>query len=247
MNKYVIQYKDTLQAMMDRVLNSQMENMKRAASIMAEAIINKHSIFGFAPMHAGIIIEEMVYRAGGLAVINPIISPALLFNHRPLPQTSDFENLPGHASILLRNSGIKKDDVLIVHACSGRVPTVVEMPMKAKEMGVRVIGIYSKQFAGSVTSRDPSGTMMQDHCEVLIDNCGVLGDACIHIDGMVQNVAPTSTVIGAFIANFLVILTCEELLKNGIEPPVFMSANLDAGREFNAKIFEEYKDVIHYL
>lgn len=247
MSPYVQQYQQFLQNAIDTIARTQMEAIDKAAEMIASAIADKRAVFGFAPMHAGIVIEELVYRAGGLATINPIVSPALQFTARPLPATSEFEHLPGHASILLRNSGIKADDILIVHACSGRVPTVVEMPMKAHEMGVKVIGIYSEQYAGHVTSLDPSGTMTQDHCDVLIDNCGVMGDACVQIDGMVQKVAPSSTVTGAFIANSIVILVCEKLLARGIEPPVYRSANLEGGREFNQEIMKQYKDVIHYL
>lgn len=247
MNPYVKQYRDTLQDMMDQVLETQEKPMEQAADLIADAIADRRGIFGFSSMHASMVIIEMVYRAGGLAVINPITSPALLFNHRPITGTSDFERLPGHASILLQNSPIKAGDVLIVHACSGRVAALVEMPMKARQMGVKVIGIYSEQYAGHVTSMDPSRTMMQDHCDVLIDNAGVMGDACVTVKGMKQKVAPSSTVVGAFIANALVLLVCDKLLRRGIEPPVFSSANVDGGREFNDRIMSEYADMIHYM
>ena len=247
MSKYVAQYQQFLKNAIDRIAETQMEEIDRAAEAIACAIRDKRSVYGFAPMHAGIVIEELVYRAGGLATINPIVSPVLQFTTRPLPSTTAFERLPGHAEILLRSSGIKPGDVLIVHACSGRVPTVVEMPMKAKEMGVTVIGIYSEQYAGHVTSLDPSGKLTQDFCDILIDNCGVMGDACVKIDGMVQNVAPSSTVTGAFIANSIVIRACEKLLEMGVEPPVYCSANVDGGREFNDRIIEEYREIIHYL
>jgi uncharacterized phosphosugar-binding protein len=247
MNKYAKQYKEVLQKMMDEVMETQMENIDRAASLMADAIEKRNGVFGFAPMHAGMVIEELVYRAGGLAVFNHIVSPALQYDHVPIYRTTEFERLPGHATILLKNSKIKPGDVLLLHACAGRSAIVVEMAMKAKEMGVHVVGIYSSKYAGKMTSLDPSGTMMQDHCEILIDNCGVMGDACIHVGNMVQAVAPTSTVIGTYIANTLVILICDKLLAKGIEPPVYRSANLDGGLEYNAKIMEEYKDLIHYI
>ncbi len=247
MSENILKYQQFLKNALDQIVSTQMEPIDRAADIIACAIRDKRSVYGFAPMHAGIIIEELVYRAGGLATINPIVSPVLQFTTRPLPSTTAFERLPGHAEILLKNSGIKAGDVLIVHACSGRVPTVVEMPMKAREMGVTVIGIYSEQYAGHVSSLDPSGTLTQDHCDILIDNCGVMGDACIEIMGMPQRVAPSSTVTGAFIANSIVIRVCEKLLEMGIMPPVYCSANVDGGQEINSRIMQEYKDLIHYL
>lgn len=247
MSQYVQQYKDFLQGAIERIASTQIGSIDQAAETIAQAIAQKRSVFGFSPMHAGIIIEELVYRAGGLAVINPIISPVLQFTTRPLSATSEFERLPGHARLLLKNSKAQPGDILIIHACAGRVPTVVEMPMEARKMGMTVIGIYSEQYAGHVTSMDPSGTMMQDHCDILIDNCGIMGDSCVQLPGMVQSVAPSSTVTGAFIANSIVIRVCEKLLEMGVEPPVYRSANLDGGMEFNREIMEQYKDIIHYL
>ena len=47
--------------------------------------------------------------------------------------------------------------------------------------------------------------------------------------------------------NSIIAEATQALVNSGIEkPPVFYSANIDGGDELNKKIFEEYKDVIHY-
>ena len=53
--------------------------------------------------------------------------------------------------------------------------------------------------------------------------------------------------MGAALINGIVIETVERLIDKGIIPPVFMSANLDAGGAHNAKMFEEYADNIFYM
>ena len=81
----------------------------------------------------------------------------------------------------------------------------------------------------------------------MIDNHGEKGDACVKIEGVEQKVSPTSTVIGATILNAIVAATAQELVKRGVEkPPIFYSANVDGGDALNRKIFNEYKDSIHY-
>ena len=38
-----------------------------------------------------------------------------------------------------------------------------------------------------------------------------------------------------------------ELVDNGMDnPPIFYSANIDGGDKLNQKLFDEYKDLIHY-
>ena len=84
-------------------------------------------------------------------------------------------------------------------------------------------------------------------CDIVIDNCGDFEDSSMLLEGMNQKIAPTSSVVGCTIVNMLVVRIVEYLLEMGIEPPVFHSANVDGGEEFNEMLFEKYKDQIHYM
>lgn len=64
--------------------------------------------------------------------------------------------------------------------------------------------------------------------DIVIDNCGDFEDSCMLMDGMKQKVAPTSTITGAAIINSLVIQVVEKLLKQQIEPPIFIRRMLMA-------------------
>ena len=46
-------------------------------------------------------------------------------------------------------------------------------------------------------------------------------------------VAPTSTQVDAFIAHRMVMEAVAAMLRRGLEPPIFRSANLPGGDEFN--------------
>lgn len=49
------------------------------------------------------------------------------------------------------------------------------------------------------------------------------------------------------IMNSIIAEATELLIKNGMDkPPIFYSTNIDGGDELNKKMFEEYRDVIHY-
>ena len=81
----------------------------------------------------------------------------------------------------------------------------------------------------------------------MIDNCVPYGDAAVSIDGLNQKVGPLSSVTGCAIVNALVAEVVEKLVKRGVEPPVFVSANLDGGDERNARLLAENRDRIHYM
>ena len=86
-----------------------------------------------------------------------------------------------------------------------------------------------------------------DIADIVIDNCGDFEDSSITIDGLDQKVAPTSTIAGAFILNSVIIQVVENLVNDDFEPPIFHSANIDGGDEYNQNILNQYKNRIHYM
>ncbi len=222
-------------------------SIKESISLFVEAIEEKRSIFIFGASHAGILAQELYYRAGGLLTITPIFANELMLNVEPITHTSQMERLVGYGTALAHKTPFKKGDVLILHSVSGRNPVTIELAVEAQKKGVTTIGLTSLAYSQSVSSRHPSGKNLYAYCDVVIDNHGTPGDGAVAIPGMEQKVGPTSTVIGAAILNTIVVETVKQLKERGMEnPPIFYSANLDGGDDLNRQLYEEYKDNIHY-
>lgn len=247
MSRYVDYYFEHIKEIMEKVREGQKEKISEAAGLMSEAIEKGNCIYVFGASHAGIIAEELFYRTGGLALVNPIFSSALMLNTRPVVLTSAMERLEGFGKTLLESVPTKKEDVLLIHSVSGRNPVAVEMALEARKKGVRVIALTNLNYSRNVSSRHSSGKKLYEAADIVIDNNGDFEDSCVKLEGLDQKVAPTSTVIGALIANSIIIHTVEKLIEKGITPPVFRSSNVDGGDEFNNEIFEKYKDRIFYM
>lgn len=232
---------------LNALMETQMAEIKSASDLLVDAIANDKSIFSFGATHSFIPTEEMVYRTGGLMLVNPIYPHGMNLSVRPMTQTSRFERVEGLGIELLCSSPIKKGDVLIIASTSGRNAVSIDMAMKAREMGVSVIGITSLAYSSGVTSRHSSGKKMMDFCDVVIDNCSPYGDAAVEIEGFAQKVGPLSSVTGCAIVNAIAAQVVEKLVARGIVPPVFVSANLDGGDEHNSKLLEQNKHRIFYL
>ena len=69
---------------------------------------------------------------------------------------------------------------------------------------------------------------------------GEPGDAAVAVQGFDIPVGPTSTITGAYIMNAITVAAVTWMLQNGIEPPVFKSANLDGSKEHNEKLRSRY-------
>lgn len=242
-----IEYAQNVQSLIGKIIDTQQANIEAAVNACYSAFRNDHDIFVFGASHAGIIAEEMFARSGGLAIANPIFSPALMLNVRPFPITSDLERLEGFGSVLLKHSGIKDNDVLIIHSVSGRNAVALDMSIKAKETNITVIAITNMDYSLQVKGRHSSHKNLYELADIVIDNCGEIGDAAVTMTPYDIKASPTSTVAGATIINMISVGFAEKCIEDGIKPPIFISGNMDNGSDWNSELFDKYQKHIHYL
>lgn len=240
-------YISIVTACIEKAWNTQKDIILAASHKIAETIEQKKNVFVFGCSHAGILAEEVFYRTGGLAVVNPIFFPGFMLNTRPITMTSSLERVPGLGKTILTQNHVSAGDVLLIHSVSGRNTVPVEMALEAKAAGIYTICITNLEYSKAVTSRHPSGKRLFEVCDLVIDNCGETGDAAVSLEGLPEKIGPTSTAVGTALLNAMVIEAVEKMIADDIVPPVFMSANIDGGDEHNARIFEEYKDNIFYM
>jgi uncharacterized phosphosugar-binding protein len=155
--------------------------------------------------------------------------------HSSAPLSTALERLPGLATALLDDHGVAEGDVLLIASNSGSNAVVTEMARQARERGLRTIAVTSLQHATSGESRLPTGSKLHELADVVIDNGGAVGDASVSVDGLAARVAPTSTVVGAAVANALVAEVAERLARRGIEAEIFMSSNVAGGDAVNER------------
>lgn len=234
-------------AALERLTENQYGNIVCAAEMLVEAIVTDHCIFSFGASHSFIPTEEMVYRTGGLMLVNPIYPHGMNLFVRPMTQTSKFERILGLGAELINSSPAKEGDVLLIASTSGRNAVVIDMAIAAKEKGMKIIGITSLSYTQGVSSRHPSGKKLADLCDLLIDNEAPYGDAAVTIPNFPQKVGPLSSLTGIAIVNAIVAEVVSKLVERGEQPPVFLSGNLDGGDEYNARLLAENKHRIFYM
>ncbi|MFC0226960.1 sugar isomerase domain-containing protein [Serratia aquatilis] len=246
MSKALNQYYEQIRQKL-ALLEQQADTIERAAEIMTETALAGRNLFVFGASHAGILAEEMSYRAGGLAIVNPLFTPALMLNVRPLTLTSAVENVAGLGRVLIEQSPLKEGDTLLIHSVSGRNAITIDVALAARACGAHVIAITSLATAARVSSRHASGKLLVDIAEMTIDNQCEYGDAAVSLPGLAQKAAPLSTIMGATIANSLVLRICELMQEKQRTPPILASANIDGNQKINQDILDAYRSQIHYL
>lgn len=216
-----------------------------AAELIAGAIADDRVLYVFGASHAGILVQDLFYRAGGLAAIEPILPAGLMLNERPIVRTTRLERLEGYGELLLQDTSMGAGDVLLIVSVSGRNPVAVDMCTAAQARGVRVIALTNLTYSRSVAARGKA--RLFEVADIVIDLPGHVGDAAIALDGLQQAVGPTSTAVGSAILQGLMVEVSRRLLDRCAQPPVFVSANLDGSDAANERLLETYRHRVSYL
>lgn len=240
-------YLETAAAALRELAVSQAATLGKAADVVAQAIMDGRALYSFGASHSFMVTEELVYRTGGLMLFNPVYPHGMNLFVRPMTSTSKLERVLGLGRELLGTVPLVAGDVVLITSTSGRNAVVIDMALAAAEKQARTIAITARSYSGGVGSRHPSGKKLMDLCEIVLDNGAPYGDAAVEIPGFPQKVGPLSSVTGCALANALVAEVVGRLVQRGYEPPVFMSANLDGGDEYNARLLAQNRHRIHYM
>jgi uncharacterized phosphosugar-binding protein len=241
------QYFDAAVALLERVRDEAADSIQEAGSLLADTVAAGGRLFAFGAGHSSLAAQDLVYRAGGLAVMNLLTVPGTLgVDVRPATLGSALEHVEGLAEAVLATGPLRAGDALLVVSLSGRNVLPVEMALGARGRGARVIGVTSVAYTTATTSRHPSGTFLKDHCDVVLDSGIPVGDTVLTLDGIPAPFAPASTVVISALLQAVVATAAGLLAERGIEPPLLRSANVDGGREWNEKVFTEYADRIFH-
>ncbi|HPS69177.1 MAG: SIS domain-containing protein [Candidatus Cryosericum sp.] len=238
-------YIDAVRHMIDRIEKTQMDGILKAAQLVADSVQGGGVVFGFGTGHSHMIAEEMVGRAGGLVQVQGILETELMV-HINETQATYLERLPGLAHVYLTNSPVEAGDVLVVISNSGRNAVPVEMAMEGTRMGLHVIAVTNVAHSESTPSRHPSGKRLFEVADLVLDTCGVPGDALVAISGSTSKAGPGSTIAGALLVNSMMAEAIELLAARGALPGVLHSSNSNdrAGALENAELASEFSRIL---
>jgi len=216
---------------------SQMDNIRKAAEVVTEAMIRGNFLITFGTGHATLIALEAFFRAGTLVPTDTLIDPTLT----PLSGISAGveRNLGEYARVLMDYHNVRKGDVIIIVSNSGINSAIVECAIEAKKRGLTAVALTNLSHSKAVESRHPSGKKLFEVADIVIDNCGVWGDCSLEVGKNIKT-APTSHMVGGTIIHAIVSQVAQNMLRKGVTPPIGLSANIPGSDKHNKKLLEEY-------
>jgi uncharacterized phosphosugar-binding protein len=220
-----------------RVRSGQKEHIIRAGKMIAEAAAGGGCIHIHDTGH--IIDAELINRGGGLVLYKKLKYQLQVDNPVRKRDRSDMDaSMEGLAAYVLKASGARPGDVLILGTVSGRTFGAVDLAFEAKKLGIKLILITSMTYASTVDAVHSSGKKLYEIADVVIDNCAPAAEGMMDVDGLEAKLCAASGLTAAFIMWSVTTVVVEELLKVGIMPGVLKSANFPGGNDYNKSFVE---------
>lgn len=218
---------------LQNLLDNQRDALDRAAALCTDAIAADGLVHLFGCGHSRMLCEEMTPRQGCFIGWHTIVELALTFHNlivgpNGLRQSLHLEKTPGYAEQILRNFAFGPKDVLIVISTSGIREIIIEMAEGAKQRGLSVIGVVSREHCEQARPAHGSGKKLIDVVDVILDNGAPVGDCLLELEGCANKTGPFSTLGGGMVMNLLRCEVAQRLLDRGIEP-VFLPSHQFVG------------------
>ncbi|MGQ0561288.1 MAG: sugar isomerase domain-containing protein [Gemmatimonadota bacterium] len=240
---------NNVRAVLDRIEQTQTDNMRVAAAIMADSIAAGRWVHTFGCGHATIPVEEMYPRIGGFVGFHPMVELPLTFFTRitgemGIHQFLFLERAEGYGRELMKSYSFDPRDSMWIFSHSGINNVNIDVALRAKELGMKVIAAGSAAGFGRTASRHSSGRKLFDIADVVIDTNVPATDASVDLPQHRDRIGPVST-MGFIAVVWTTIATVAELLvERGVTLHIHPSHNIPGdttAHERLAGALEEYK------
>jgi len=235
-------YLDEIRSLLDKIQTTQAENIAEAADMIVDAVSHGGAVHVMDTGH--MLMHELFGRTGGLMMLRPVNITMDVQNPGParagkVKPKVYLDQIPGLPQFVLDRSDIFAGDVLIIGSVSGKNTLPVGLALLAREQGVKVIALTSVAYSAALQGEHPSGKRLFEAADVVLDNCGIVGDAALDIEGIDAKVGPTSGIAAAAIMWALEMEIMERMARRGMKPSVWLSNHMPGAGEFNRHSREE--------
>jgi len=237
---------------MSRIEETQMDNIQKAAAVMADTIECGRWVHTFGCGHATLPIEEMYPRIGGFVGFHPMIEiPLSFFTHitgeMGVHQFIFLERVEGYGVEIMKGYTFDSRDTMWLFSHSGINNVNIDIALESKKKGMKVVVFGSAAAATGKKTRHSSGKTIFDIADIVVDTCAPIEDASVSLKNHHDKIGPVSTM--AFVTCvWMTITTVAEILAGrGVKLFIHPSHNVPGDTTARDRLDEalaEYKQRI---
>src|SRR5256885_16297494 len=143
----VEQFRTEITAVFERIWNTQMDAIRRAAAMMAESAAQGGLVHLFGSGHSVLPVQDVFPRYGSFPVFHPLMDARLMWQNVLGSGGAKgllwLERREGYAQVLFENEPIRAGDVMLVFSHGGLNAAGIEVLQEAKKRGLATVAITS--------------------------------------------------------------------------------------------------------
>jgi len=237
-------------AVMSSIEESQLENIKKAATVMADSIEAGRWVHTFGCGHATIPVEEMYPRIGGFVGFHPIVELPLTFFTRitgemGVHQFLYLERAEGYGNAIMKSYNFDSRDTMWIFSHTGINNVNIDVALRAKELGMKLVVFGSASESIGKKTRHSCGKTIFDLADIVVDSCAPLTDASVPLKNHYDKVGPVSTMAFITLVWMTVTTVAEILAERGVKLYIHPSHNIPGDETAHERLDEclaKYKE-----
>ncbi len=234
---------------MNRIEETQMENIYLAAEAMASTIECERWVHTFGCGHATLPVEEMYPRIGGFVGFHPMIELPLTFFTRitgemGVHQFVFLERVEGYGVEIMKGYNFDERDIMWLFSHSGINNVNIDIAIEARKKGMKVIVFGSAEEAKGKKTRHSCGKTIFELADIIVDTCVPLEDASVSLKNHRDKIGPVSTMAFTTCVWMTITTVAEILADKGIRLYIHPSHNVPGDDTAKIRLDEalaEYK------
>lgn len=231
------EYLNHLIATIEKIRDEQDDKFESAAKLIVDTLSDGHMVHFWGPGgHSSIFAEDVLYREGELALINPIIDPSICLANGAMKEIEYYERIPDIGRTVMYANDVKAEDVVIMGSPYGVNPVCIEGALTVKEIGAKLIAITSHLFSDWLDNdetRHENGESLYSLADIYISSYSPYDDLLLEREGFPQKFGPAGTILQLITLKALTTRVIEMLIERGAEVPVWRNALEKGGASFN--------------
>jgi len=216
---------------MQKIEDTQLENIKKAALVMADSIEKNNWVHTFGCGHATIPVEEMYPRIGGFVGFHPMVELPMTFftgitGQMGIHQFLFLERAEGYGNAIMKAYNFNEEDCIWIFSHTGINNVNIDVALRAKQLGMKVIVYGSAAEAKGKVTRHPSGKTLFEIADIVVDSCVPVVDASVPLKNHQDKVGPVSTHAFVTLVWMTITTVAEILADRGVKLYIHPSHNV---------------------
>ncbi|WP_119318260.1 sugar isomerase domain-containing protein [Companilactobacillus formosensis] len=245
-----VQYFENANKVIKKIDETQEENIKAAAKLMADTIESGKLVHLFGSGHSVIPTMDIFPRYGGFVGFEPMMDNRLMWHNvistGGARELLWIERQEGYIKEFLQSYNFQEGEVMVVYSHGGLNAAPVEAALYAKERGLKVVAVTSGINYEKATATHSSGKKLGDVADIVIDNCCPLEDAIVPVPGYHQPVGASSTLAVVYITQSFASETALELQRRDVPLNIFVSPNVvEVPQSNNDEVYAKYTEYLN--